>query len=315
MLAVLWLSAALGAIVFSLSSTVRGETERASTAVEGLRSYYLAVGGIERASMELLWSVKAPPDKKPIPQGSVAVDYQFPTGIVHVEFLPEAGKLNVNSATPEVLFNLNVALGMEPERARAVALAIDDWRKPSATANLLNPENFASGPTFRVPHASIQEIEELLQVQGITPDLFYGTYVPAPEGAAGPRLLARPGLVDCLSVFGSKDRVDVNTAQPAVLAAIGLPPNVVGAIVERRRVVPFNSKTLSDFLQMADVPGALLRVEGNTIVTMRSSARLRTANGGFSDLVRTVGAQVKYMPPGYDAPIHILRWYDSTWIH
>jgi len=39
LLAVLWLSAALAAIAFSLANTVRGETERASTAVDGLRSY------------------------------------------------------------------------------------------------------------------------------------------------------------------------------------------------------------------------------------------------------------------------------------
>ena len=315
LLAVLWMSAALAAIVFSVSSTVRGETERASTSVDGLRSYYLAVGGIERASMELLWSVKAPPDAKPIPAGSTYIDYQFPSGVVRVEFLPETGKLNVNSVTPEMLYNLDMALGMDPDRARAVALAIDDWRRPSPNANLLNPESFAGRPTFRVPHASIQEIEELLQVQGITPDIFYGTYVPAPEGSSGPRLLARPGLIDCLSVFGSKDRVDVNTAQPAVLSATGLTPNVVNAIVEQRRVAPFTGKSLGDFIQAMQVPGAMLRVEGNSIVTMRASARLRTSSGQYSDLLRTVAAQVKYMPPGYDAPIHILRWYDSTWMH
>src|ERR1039458_8186869 len=64
LLAVLWLSAALAAIAFSLSSTVRGETERASTAVDGLRSYYLASGAIERASLELLWTTTSPDKRK-----------------------------------------------------------------------------------------------------------------------------------------------------------------------------------------------------------------------------------------------------------
>ena len=36
-------------------------------------------------------------------------------------------------------------------------------------------------------------------------------------------------------------------------------------------------------------------------VPARSSAR------------RTVGALVKYMPNGYDLPIHLLRWYDTAW--
>src|SRR5687767_15495095 len=60
LLSVLWLSAALAAIAFSLSSTVRGETERTGTGVDSLRSYYLAVGAVQRASVELLWGVTRP---------------------------------------------------------------------------------------------------------------------------------------------------------------------------------------------------------------------------------------------------------------
>jgi general secretion pathway protein K len=264
-----------------------------------------------------LWSVKSTPDKRKIPRFSTAVDYHFATGDVHVELLPEAGKLDVNAATPEVLYRVNMALGMEPERARQIALAIDDWRRPGAEAVAPDAHYMALGPTFRVLHTSIREIEELLQVKGVTPDLFYGTYIPAPEGAdpRTPRLVPRPGLIDCFSVFGSKDRLDVNTAQPAVLLAIGLPPEAVNAIVQQRNQTPFTEKSLGEFLQMINHPGALLRVEGNSIVTMRSTARLRLANGQLSDLRRTVAAQVKYMPPGYDSPIHILRWYDSTWTH
>jgi general secretion pathway protein K len=314
LLAVLWLSAALSAIAFSLATTVRGETERASTSVDGLRGYYLAAGGIDRASVELLWGVKNP-DKRLIPRGALFVDYHFASGDVRVEFLPEAGKLDINKATPEVIYKVNMALGLEPERAREIAMAIDDWRRPGTEGSTAGSGS-GIGPSFRVLHASIQEIEELLQVRGITPDIFYGSYVPAPEGSSnGPRLQARPGLIDCFSVFGTKDRVDVNTAQPAVLAAIGLTPMAVNAVLERRRVEPFTEKSLGDFLQMIDAPGALLRVEGNSIVTMRATARLRTGNGQLSDMRRTVGAQVKYMPPGYDSPIHILRWYDSTWVN
>src|SRR5437016_13713941 len=55
LLAVLWLSLALSAIAFSLASTVQGETERTSTAVDGLRSYYLATGAIERAILYIQW--------------------------------------------------------------------------------------------------------------------------------------------------------------------------------------------------------------------------------------------------------------------
>ena len=56
-----------------------------------------------------------------------------------------------------------------------------------------------------------------------------------------------------------------------------------------------------------------MRVGGNLVFTMRGTARLRLENGQQSDLKRTVAALVEYIPAGYDAPIHILSWYDMAW--
>jgi general secretion pathway protein K len=137
--------------------------------------------------------------------------------------------------------------------------------------------------------------------------------VPDAELGGGKRLAQRIGLVDCLSVFGSTQQVDANTAAPAVLAAIGLTPAAVQALVERRRNVPFTPQQLAEFLQSIGVASNRLRVEGHSMVTVRATARLRLPNGQLSDLRRTVGALVKYMPVGYDSPIHILRWYDTAW--
>jgi general secretion pathway protein K len=313
---VLWLSAALAAIAFSLSSTVRGETERASTAVDGLRSYYLASGAIERASLELLWTI-ANPNQRKIARGSASVDYNFPSGVAHVEIVPEAAKLDVNKVLPEELYRLVTALGIDPERAQEITVGIVDWRSPLGQGTSAVDQYYLSlTPSFRARHASIEEIEELLLVKGVTPDIFYGTYVPVPDAelGGGPRLAPRAGLADCLSVFGSTREVDANTAAPAVLAAVGLAPFAVQALVERRRSGgPFTQPQLNDFLQSIGVGSGRLRVEGHSIVTIRATARLRLANGQLSDLRRTVGAQVKYMPVGYDSPIHILRWYDTAW--
>jgi hypothetical protein len=107
--------------------------------------------------------------------------------------------------------------------------------------------------------------------------------------------------------------VDANTAAPAVLAAIGLAPFAIQALLERRRSAPFTQQQLNDFLQSVGVGSNRLVVGGHSIVTLRATARLRLDNGQLSDLRRTVGAQVKYMPVGYDSPIHILRWYDTAW--
>ena len=314
LLSVLWLSAALAAIAFSLAITVRGEIERTSTNIDGLRAYYLARGGVERAALELLWSVQHP-EKRLIPRYSTEVLYHFASGDVRVEFLPEAGKLDVNRETPEVLDRLLVALGVDPGRAGEIVTAIEDWRKVAPGGGPLDGYYSTQSPSFLPPHASIQEIEELLQVKGVTPDIFYGTYVPGEPRTLGgpPPLVRQPGLADCLSVYGAQGAVDANTANSAVLAAVGIPAGAIEMLVERRKVAPLSTEQLNEFIQAVGIQGAPLRVEGNSILTIRGTARLRSADGQLSDLRRTVAVQVKYMPRDADTPIHYLRWYDTAW--
>jgi general secretion pathway protein K len=315
LLAVMWLSAALAAVGFSLANTVRGETDRVATDLDNLRAYYLAAGGIDRASLELLWSVLSPPDQRPIPLGSTAVDYNFATGVVHVEILPETGKLDINRIPPEELYRLLGALGVEPGRAGQITEAIVAWRQPMTDVTTPNLSLRSPTSSFPQAHASLLEIEDLLSVPGVTPDLFYGTYLPAPVDApeGAPRLQARAGLVDCLSVFGSASQVDVNTAEPAVLAAVGLPPDAIGAIVQRRRAKPIGPDEFNGLAGSLGISTARLRIDGKSIVSLRATARLRLSNGQLSDLKRTVAAMVKYMPSGFgNEPIHILRWYDTA---
>jgi general secretion pathway protein K len=314
---VLWLSAALAAIAFSLSVTVRGEIERTSTEVDGLRCGYLASAGIERAAMELLWSATSP-DSKLIPKGSTFVDYVFPSGNVRVDIIPETAKLDVNKASVEELGKLVMALGVEAGQAKAIAEAIADWRQPGSSRF----DGYYSGlsSSFQPSHASFREIEELLLVKGVTSGIFYGTYVPAAGGwpgaaigEAGSRLARRSGLIDCLSVYGTDGAVDVNTADAAVLAAAGVPLNTAQAIIAQRAKAPFNHDSLSNLINAGGAGAGRMRLEGNSMVTLRATARLRLADGKLSDLRRTSAALVKYMALGSAVPYHILRWYDTAW--
>jgi general secretion pathway protein K len=310
LLAVLWLSAALAAVAFSLASTVRGETERVSSAMDGAKGYYLAAGAIDRAAMELLWSATG--TAIGIPPGAPRVDYMFPGGAARVEIIPETAKLDVNFTPPEELYQLCLALGMEDARAREIVAAIVDWRSPPTDVLALDSYYLALTPSFRPPHASFQTIEELLLVKGVTPEIYYGTYAPAPEtGAEGaPHLVARAGLADCLSVFGSRGSVDANTAQPAVLAAVGLAPYGIAAVLARRNARPITPEDLVSLAEIAGPAASRLRLGGNTIFTFRATAQPRLPDGRLSDLRRTVAAQVKYMAKGPE-PFHVLRWYGA----
>src|SRR4051794_37568744 len=97
LLAVLWLSLALSAIAFSVASTVHGETERVSTAIDGIRSYYLATGAIDRAILYIEWGKERRADDLPYYHaGKPVLRMSFPTGEAEVEVIPETAKYNLN---------------------------------------------------------------------------------------------------------------------------------------------------------------------------------------------------------------------------
>jgi general secretion pathway protein K len=312
LLAVLWLSAALSAIAFSVAQTVRGETERTSTLVEGVRSYYLAAGAIERMLLYMDWTGYKNADNTPMfyERGMPHVLMNFPSGTALVEIIPESAKLNLNTARPEELLALLVQLGVDPGRAREIAMAIVDWRTPAPPEGSPFDAFYMSlVPSFRARHASFQEIEELLLVRGMTPELFYGTFVRDSEG----RLLPQAGLKDCLSIYGTQAGVDINFAQPAVLAAIGVNPAAVAAIIQRRHALPFRKpEEVAEIAKFAGPGGARLTIGGRTVYTLRATGRLRLPDGRTSDLSRTVSALMVFHEKPVDTPrVEMLRWYDN----
>jgi general secretion pathway protein K len=225
------------------------------------------------------------------------------------EIIPETAKMNVNSSPPEDLLRLMLAASVPMDRAQGLVQAIVDWRTaaPSGLSTPFDQYYLSLTPSFRSRHASFEEIEELLLVRGMTPELFYGGYHPEPDG----RLLPHGGLRDCLSVYGAISQFDVNTADPVLLAAVGLSPAQVATVVEARNRMPFRE---AQQLAMLGPAAARLRVGGEAFFTIRATARLRVAEGQFSDTRRSVAMLVKFLPREYMDRYHILRWYDDVWV-
>ena len=309
LLMVLWLSAALSAIAFSVATTVRAEIERTSTEIDGVRAYCLATGALEQTLLHAEWG-----DGEKNPDGTPKYFdwkrpvniWNFPTGVAEVETIPESGKVNINGATPEELNRLLLALGVEPERAATITSGIIASRTAGGPPAPFELFSGGEAPTFRPRHASFQEIEELLMVPGVTPDLFYGTYERNAQG----RLVKRAGLRQCTTVFGLNDNYDVNTTQPAVLLALGASPEAVATLVEARSKRPVRPAELNDVRGLLGAAGGRVRIGGNVIYTFRSTARLRLPDGKLGDLQRSVAAVVRSCEPSWDVKLQILRWYD-----
>src|SRR5713101_3030082 len=159
LLAVLWLSAALSAIAFSLANTVRGEVERTSTTVEGLRCYYLAQAGIDRGILYVEWELEnTAPRNVPFHYSAAnpVLPFSFPSGEAVVQVIPETAKLNLNTAMPENLLRLLMALGVDPDRAAQIVAGIVDWRTPGGQSQF-DSFYLSLTPSFRSRHASFEE--------------------------------------------------------------------------------------------------------------------------------------------------------------
>lgn len=314
LLTVLWLSAALAAIAFSVSSSVRAETDRVEADSNGMRAWYLATGAVERGIQWMYWGenfLRA--DGTPFWKfDAPRMNMTFPSGIAVVEMIPESSKLNINEASPADLIKLITVVSGDAGRAREIAGAIVDWRSGSAEPTDFDQYYFSIGPTFRARHASFEDIEELLFVRGMTPELYYGNFVAGqgPDGKEG-ALYASGGLRDCLSVWGSQGPFDVNTVSPALMTAVGVPPEGVAAIMAHRNLAPF--KNMNEVSALG-IPAPRLGFGGNFIWTLRAAGRLKRPDGSLSETVRTASATVKLVDPkSFQIPIHVLRWYDDAW--
>lgn len=309
LLAVLWLAAALSTIAFSVANTVRGETERATTAVEATKAEFLARGAMDRYLYQR--AIGFPPLARMGP----FIRYQFPAGEAVVEVIPETSKLNINQAPPEEILALLLGLGVPGELAQPLAMAIVDWRSPSPAGGFSPFDQFylSRSPSFFARHASLEEIEELLLVRGMTPEIYYGGFQDQMDGTA----VLRAGLRECVTVFGGSASYDINTVHPAVMLSAGIRPARVQQIATLRRITPFLDQSQLLPLLLAGEPGLqrlALNPGGNTF-TLRATARLYLGEGSsrrLSDTRTSTAALIRWQPKQGNAPYHILRWQERA---
>jgi len=298
LLAVLWLSAALAAIAFSAAQTVRAERERTQNLLDGTRAALLASSAAERALLYMQWGPgEISPDGRPRfwMRGLPLLRLAFPTGEALVEIVPESSKIDVNQAPPELITRLVAELGAPGPLAARIGGLVVEWRSPLSNEAGLEALYEQANPTFRPPHASFQQIEELLSLPGVTPDLFYGRMERASDGS----WVARPGLRDCLSVYSASSSHDINYVQPAVMAAEGVPPQVIASIVAMRKQAPILPKQMESLAPMLGDVAGQYRPGGGRIYTIRATARVRLPNGALSELRRSAALTVM-MGPTYD---------------
>jgi len=150
---------------------------------------------------------------------------------VFVRLEPEGARMSVNDMTQEMWFAVLEACGVGDEAERmAIVGAILDWQDPDSLLHLGGAEQDyydSLTPAYTCKNAPLENIEELMLIRGITPDLFLG------DGD-------RPGLRHFVSLEGKSTRLDVNCADAAAFCIVkGITAEEVARIVALRRENPF----------------------------------------------------------------------------
>jgi type II secretory pathway component PulK len=170
------------------------------------------------------------------------IDLPLGSGRFSYRITDESARLNLNRSDPAVLDRLLLALGVEKDIRDVIVDSIQDWRDPNEEYRLNGAESeyYLGLPVpYRSKNADFDDVDELVQVRGVTPALL--------RGQAG-----TAGLAEYLTVIGS-GTVNVNTATRPVLRALGLADAEVELLLARR-----------PYVDLAQLPSGLRRVRQST---------------------------------------------------
>ena len=156
---------------------------------------------------------------------------EFIGGRYSYRITDEEGRINLNTSPPDRLDRLLLASGIEKRVRDTIVDSLQDWRDPNEEHRLNGAESedtyLKAAVPFRARNADLASVAELLQIKGVTRELY--------EGAKD-----RPALSDQVTVL-TQGQININTANPVVLRALGLSDAEISQIVQSRRGAPFTT--------------------------------------------------------------------------
>lgn len=215
LLLVLWATTLLAILLGGYAVLARTQGLQARYRLAQTQAHYVAQAGLMRAIQDLH---ATQPGRRWLADGR---SYRFAFGQAQLEVsaVSDNGKVDLNTATLQVLQGLLRAAGLSDEAARQLATHIVTWRQPlvASRATGTTPLDYmAAGRNYRPRHGPFASIEELQMVWGVTPQLY-----------------AR--LASYVTIWSGRPIPDANTAPPLVLQAIpGLSAAQVQAVLAAR---------------------------------------------------------------------------------
>ncbi len=281
LVAVTLVLAVLGVVVTEFAFATRLETSMVRAYKEAILARNLAEAGVEQAIREILGdgtvvaqdetgqvvfhrvaqSGAAPQRLPTLPRTRVALG----AGEFSYRLTDEEGRLNINGG-PDRLARLLQGLGVDRSVRDTIVNSLEDWRDPNELHRVAGAESADTYLLLPLPYRSrnsnLQDAAELLQIKGVTPELYHGT-------------AERPGLGDLVTTRG-RGLVNINTARPEVLEALGLSDAETSDILQARSGTPYAAVPGRFGARRMAVSSATFRIEAQGFIGGRPRARILT---------------------------------------
>lgn len=277
--AVLWLLAALAALVVIFSAYLSSSARALALNDTALRAEALVSAGVELTAYQLLLADK---DGRPA-QGSFRT--RLDGADVAVSFVSEASRVDLNTAPKELIAGLLSVLGVAEEDASAHADRIVAWRTlPTEAADGNEGARYlASGRAYSPRQAPFAHVNELGLVLGLPP-----------------ALVSR--ALPFVTVFSGVSGVDVLTAPPEVIAALpGMTPLTLRQFLNDRATLSNDPAAIAAALGAARQSAAAQKSQA-----YRMLISVRLSNG------REIASEVVIVLRNEEDPYRVLAWQNDV---
>jgi general secretion pathway protein K len=168
---VLWITILVTVASGAFALMARMDQLEANALLSGTQARMIAEAGINLAAVAL-----RDPDElsRPIADGR-PYPRMIDGALLEVRITDERGKLDINAADEQTLFNLFVNNGVAAGDAELLAAAIIDWRDSDAVERVNGAEEeayLAAGLQVGPANRAFMMVEELLQVLGMSYELY-----------------------------------------------------------------------------------------------------------------------------------------------
>ncbi|MGY3450431.1 general secretion pathway protein K [Bradyrhizobium sp. USDA 4353] len=279
LVAALWILISLAGLAGALSVYLVSTVQRLSLDDARMRSGALVSAGLELAAYKLT----ATPKSQRSPAG--AFSFRLDHAQVSVVFRSEAGRIDLNHASQQMLANLFAALGARADRANEYAERIIGWRTPPAE-NAADSERElyrTAGMDYTPRGASFANVEELRLVLKIPPALV-------------------DQAMPFVTVFSGRREIDPLEAAPEVVAALpGMTQDVLKSFLDQRAGLRREARSLASALGAARVG-----------TTLEVGDAFRVGITIAFDAGRRAAAEAVILLGDGDEPYRVLSWRDDV---